>query len=85
VHQIISMIKWIRTSRLSINNCLARQVFEAGGVDATRLRVVPEAVDTALFDPTYSPQREFFIDNLLVRIHLIIEMILVDRPCAMGV
>ena len=29
--------------------------------------------------------REFFIDNLLVRIHLIIEMILVDRPCAMGV
>jgi len=27
----------------------------------------------------------FFIDNLLVRIHLIIEMILVDRPCAMGV
>jgi len=28
---------------------------------------------------------EFFIDNLLVRIHFIIEMILVDRPCAMGV
>ena len=26
---------------------------------------------------------EFFIDNLLVQIHLIIEMILVDRPCAM--
>jgi len=30
-------------------------------------------------------QREFFIDNLLIRIHFIIEMILVDRPCAMGV
>ena len=30
-------------------------------------------------------EREIFIDNLLVRIHLIIEMILVDRPCAMGV
>ena len=30
-------------------------------------------------------EREFFIDNLLVRIHLMIEMILVDRPCAMGV
>jgi len=27
-------------------------------------------------------EREFFIDNLLVKIHLIIEMILVDRPCA---
>ena len=26
-----------------------------------------------------------FIDNLLVRIHLIIVMISVDRPCAMGV
>jgi len=32
-----------------------------------------------------SVEREFFIDNLLVRIHLIIEMILVDRPCTMGV
>jgi len=30
-------------------------------------------------------ERDFFIDNLLVRIRLIIEMILVDRPCAMGV
>ena len=29
--------------------------------------------------------RDFFIDNLLVRIHVIVEMILVDRPCAMGV
>ena len=28
---------------------------------------------------------EFFIDKQLVQIHLIIEMILVDRPCAMGV
>ena len=30
-------------------------------------------------------EREFFMDNILVRIHLIIEMILMDRPCAMGV
>ena len=30
-------------------------------------------------------EREFYIDNLLVRIHLKIEMILVDRPCAMGI
>ena len=30
-------------------------------------------------------ERDFFIENLMVRIHLIIEMILVDRPCAMGV
>ena len=29
--------------------------------------------------------RDFFIHNLLVRIHVVIEMILVDRPCAMGV
>ena len=37
--------------------------------------------------PTTPPprEREFFSDNLLVRIHLIIEMISVDRPCAMGV
>jgi len=30
-------------------------------------------------------EREFSIDNLLVRIHFIVEMILVDRPCAMRV
>jgi hypothetical protein len=30
-------------------------------------------------------EAEFFIDNLLDRIHLIIAMILVDRPCAIGV
>ena len=30
-------------------------------------------------------KREFFVDNLLVRIHLIIKMVSVDRPCAMGV
>jgi hypothetical protein len=30
-------------------------------------------------------KREFFIDTLLVRIHLIIEMISVDRASAMGV
>ena len=35
--------------------------------------------------PKTNPEREFFIDNLLVQIHFIIEMILVDRPCAMGV
>jgi len=29
--------------------------------------------------------REFFIDNLLVQIHLIIEKVLVDRAYAMGV
>jgi len=30
-------------------------------------------------------KRGFFIDNMLVRIHSIIEMVLVDRPCAMEV
>ena len=30
-------------------------------------------------------EREFVIDHLLVRIHSIIEMILVDRLCAIGV
>ena len=31
-----------------------------------------------------STEREFFIDNLLVRIHLIMEMVLVDRGAAPG-
>ena len=30
-------------------------------------------------------EREIFIDNLLVRVHLIIKMSLVGRPCATGV
>ena len=30
-------------------------------------------------------EREFFIENLLVRINLIIKMILVDWPCVMEV
>ena len=30
-------------------------------------------------------EREFFIDKLLDRVQLIIEMIFVDRPCAMGI
>ena len=34
--------------------------------------------------PRYNSKREFFTDNLLVRIHLLIEMNLVNRPCAMG-
>ena len=32
--------------------------------------------------PSAPRERELFIENLLARIHLIIEMILVDRPCA---
>ena len=31
------------------------------------------------------PERDIVIDNLLVRVHLIIEMRLVNRPCATGV
>ena len=30
-------------------------------------------------------EKEFFIANLLVRIHLIVDIISVDRPCAKGV
>jgi len=52
----------------------SRAVFEAA-----RDHVQPRVVH-------HTPaERESFIDDLLVRIHLIIEMILVDRPCAMGV
>ena len=33
--------------------------------------------------PRFAAEREVFIDNLLVRNHQFIEMILVDWPCAM--
>ena len=31
------------------------------------------------------PERDIVVDNLLVRVHWIVEMIVVERPCAMGV
>ena len=34
---------------------------------------------------TLGERHKVFVDNLLVRIHLIIEMILVDQPYAVGV
>ena len=34
---------------------------------------------------TVQRERDLFVDNLLIRIHLMIEMILVDWLCAMGV
>ena len=36
-------------------------------------------------DEFEAAKQVFFIDNILVRIHFIIEMILVDRPRAMAV
>ena len=44
-----------------------------------------EAVTSQRGSVTSRLEREFFIDNLMVRIHFSIVMILVDRPCAMGV
>ena len=41
-------------------------------------------IDEELGYTPHPREKEFFIDTLLVRIHFIIEMILVDQPCAMG-
>ena len=45
------------------------------------LLVVDDSPDRVLLQR----KRELFIDNLLVQIHLLIEMNSVDRPCAMEV
>ena len=42
-------------------------------------------VGVPLFRARGVREREFFVDNLLGRIHGIIKMILVDRPCVMGI
>ena len=65
-YKIFLMVKGIWTSRLSMKNSLTHTGYSSIG----------KACGSA------SPETEFFIDNLLVRIHSIIEMILVDRPCA---
>ena len=50
------------------------------------MRALLDAVEVALAHrlPGCTSAREFSIDNPLVQIHLVIEKILVDRPCAMG-
>jgi hypothetical protein len=57
------------------------------GVRGAVLALVVRQEDTSLSVGVLQGggEREFFIDNLLVRIHLIIEIILVDRPGAIGV
>ena len=47
---------------------------------ATALREEPAAALQAI-----PAEIDFFIHNLLVRIHSIVEMISGDRPCAIGV
>ena len=61
-------------------SALERYLCTVTRADAFYLPSVPTANS-----PAGEGEREFFIDNLQVRIHLIIEMILVHRPCAMGV
>ena len=51
----------------------------------TALRRTRQSQPATRQKSTFAPEREFCIDNLLVRIHFIIEMSLVDWPCAMGV
>jgi len=76
--KIITMIKWIRTSRLSRKN--SRSLCPAGGSDRTSATLEISSTELRGEDD----QREFFIDNLLVRIHLIIVMIRWTglAPCA---
>ena len=62
VHLIITMLKWIRTSKSF------KELSLLGDVDVVLLGVLRHRDPLAL-------EREFFIDNLLVRIHFIIEMI----------
>ena len=48
-------------------------------------RTPPPQQTSSLASPGGQTERDFIVDNLLVRIHLMIEKILVDRPCAVGV
>ena len=72
--KIISMIKWTVPSRL------VGWKRRRGGRGAYHQNSTSYSSNRNL-----KREREFFIDNLLVRIHLIIKMIQVDRPRAMGV
>jgi hypothetical protein len=81
--------------RLVYHSTLGSKVVKIRRKSASLHRFVPTRFRFAARSRFYSrvleslchtaPEREFFIGALLVRIHLIIEMILVDRPCAVGV
>ena len=49
-----------------------------------RVELVKHQVHSFRAKKEHLTGKEVFIDNLLVRIHLIINMILVDGSCAMG-
>ena len=69
--EIITMIKWIRTSKLSIKElslCLMCAIFARQQTTQRASHGILEAVRCL-------EEKVFFIDNLLVRIHFIIEMI----------
>jgi hypothetical protein len=54
-------------------------------ISSKRLKLFPVRSEAETEPPTQvERERELFFDNLLVRIHFIIEMTLVDRPCVMG-
>jgi len=70
VHLIITMIKWIRTSWLPIKNSLSVVPFR------TKLNIrMWRSCCASSGSITHLIEREFCIDNLLVRIHFIIVMI----------
>ena len=50
-----------------------------------KLSLVPLACGAWPGVASLCTEREIFIAKLLVRVHWIIEMIVVERPCAMGV
>ena len=52
---------------------------------ATRVEWSCRAVGRPVHPGFPAKERELFIDNLMVRIHVIICFCLVDRPCTMGV
>ena len=74
VHLIITMIRWIRASRLSIHNSLTDLGVVFGLLGACHLGRVKLLL--LLFRTrTHLVEREFIIEDLLVRIHFIIKMI----------
>ena len=66
------------------------QILTVMSPDALTTRLLSGEIATEVTAPASRqrarlPEREFCIDNLLVRIHVIIGMIIVDRPRAIGV
>ena len=76
---------WDIASGQEVRRVAAAESAFVAGTELTELKTYRHFLKATDDTLVITRKREIFIDNRQVRVHCIIEMIVVDRPCAMGV